>query len=472
MRKVWSKWTVIFMASTVMCLSAISTTRAQGSVSLQVFYDELQPYGHWMDHGRYGYVWMPNVDPGFVPYGSNGYWVNTSYGNTWVSDYSWGWAPFHYGRWFYDDYYGWLWVPDTVWAPAWVTWRSGGGYYGWAPLMPGYGINVSVGYYNQLPYNYWNFVPYRYVMYRHVYTHCVPRPQIVNVINNTTIVNNNYNNGRDRSYFTGPSRSEIENRNHERVPVYNVNDRNRPGRTEVSRSSVSIYKPEIDNSPSARSRALPSKVYRDERGSEAVNGSGREVPAENSVRRQRQLDDTRSNDAERREGAMPSERSSELKRSLDDNDQDAIRQQNSERLQRQRSVESVQREQEAERSQRQRNVESLQRDQNAERLQREQNAERLQRQNAERVQREQSVERQQATQRQVPTRQLEQPRRESSPARDFNPQPRQQSHPDNNRSVQPAQRQPQVQRSPERSQSATPAVRHGSSSGGSRRGID
>ncbi|MGC3947112.1 MAG: hypothetical protein QM762_21770 [Chryseolinea sp.] len=97
-------------------------------------YDELQPYGTWIDHGRYGYVWMPNAASYFVPYGTNGYWVQTSYGNTWVSNYNWGWAPFHYGRWFYDDFYGWSRVPDTTWGPAWVTWRSGGGYYGWAPL--------------------------------------------------------------------------------------------------------------------------------------------------------------------------------------------------------------------------------------------------------------------------------------------------------------------------------------------------
>jgi hypothetical protein len=281
MRKVWSKW----LAVAVIALSAIATSpaSAQGSVSLQVFYDELQPYGTWIDHGRYGYVWMPNAGSDFVPYGSNGYWVQTGYGNTWVSNYSWGWAPFHYGRWFYDDFYGWLWVPDTTWGPAWVTWRSGGGYYGWAPLMPGLAVSMSVGYYNQIPNNYWNFVPYRYVMYRQVYRHCVPRPHVVNVINHTTvIVNNNYYNndgpnnngrrdGRDRAdYFTGPSRSDIEKRNGERLQVYDVHDRNSPGRTEVSRSSVSLYKPAVETS--GRTRALPAEFTRDnEQGRENIN---------------------------------------------------------------------------------------------------------------------------------------------------------------------------------------------------------
>ena len=50
---------------------------------------------------------------------------------------------FHYGRWFYDPYYGWLWVPGYDWSPAWVTWRGGGDYYGWAPIRPG--ISISIG---------------------------------------------------------------------------------------------------------------------------------------------------------------------------------------------------------------------------------------------------------------------------------------------------------------------------------------
>jgi hypothetical protein len=270
----WRKWLV---AVAVVASSAIAAENAsaQGSVSLQVFYDELQPYGTWVDHGRYGYVWMPNEGADFVPYGSNGYWVQTGYGNTWVSNYSWGWAPFHYGRWFHDDFYGWLWLPDTTWGPAWVTWRSGGGYYGWAPLMPGLSVSMNAGYYNSIPNHYWNFVPYRYVMYRQVYRHCVPRPRVVNVIHNTTvIVNNNYyrndgpSGGRDRSdnrdrgaYFTGPSRSEIEKRNGERIPVYDVHDKNNPGQAEVSRNSVRLYKPTVEQT--TRTRALPAQYTRD-----------------------------------------------------------------------------------------------------------------------------------------------------------------------------------------------------------------
>ncbi|MFX8813069.1 DUF6600 domain-containing protein, partial [Acinetobacter baumannii] len=79
---------------------------------------------------------------GFTPYRTGGHWVYSNAGWAWASDYNWGWAPFHYGRWAFDPMYGWFWVPGYEWAPAWVSWRSGGGYYGWAPLSPG--INISV----------------------------------------------------------------------------------------------------------------------------------------------------------------------------------------------------------------------------------------------------------------------------------------------------------------------------------------
>ena len=250
-------WAIIIALVVTGALSATEAS-AQTRVSLQVFYDELQPYGTWMDYGAHGYVWVPRVEPGFMPYGTNGHWIHTEYGNTWVSDYSWGWAPFHYGRWLFDDFYGWLWVPDTEWGPAWVAWRSGGGYYGWAPLAPGLGIHVSVQHYNAIPRRHWNFVPYRYVTYRHVYRHCVPHTTVVNVYHQTTIINNNYVDNSNRRYFSGPSRSEIEKRGGGRVAVHSVNTTDRPGRTEISRNTANFYRPEIDNTRESRSRAIPS----------------------------------------------------------------------------------------------------------------------------------------------------------------------------------------------------------------------
>jgi len=71
--------------------------------------------------------------------------VLTEFGWTWVSDYSWGWAPFHYGRWIVIVGHGWCWVPGTIWGPAWVAWRAGDGFVGWAPLPPR-GVSVAVTY--------------------------------------------------------------------------------------------------------------------------------------------------------------------------------------------------------------------------------------------------------------------------------------------------------------------------------------
>ena len=91
------------------------------TVSFQFFYDQLSPYGQWIDNPEFGYVWIPDAGPGFVPYATEGNWVLTGFGWTWVSGYPWGWATFHYGRWYFDNYYGWIWIPGDEWAPAWVV---------------------------------------------------------------------------------------------------------------------------------------------------------------------------------------------------------------------------------------------------------------------------------------------------------------------------------------------------------------
>jgi hypothetical protein len=114
-----------------------------GTASIGYFHEQLSPYGRWVERDGYGQVWVPYVAAGWRPY-TTGHWVYTDQGWAWVADESWGWAPFHYGRWFYADG-GWGWVPGTVWAPAWVAWRNGGGYVGWAALPPAVGFSFGVG---------------------------------------------------------------------------------------------------------------------------------------------------------------------------------------------------------------------------------------------------------------------------------------------------------------------------------------
>ena len=91
----------------------------------------------WEVVGSYGRCWVPRgVGPDWEPY-SDGEWVSTDDGWYWQSDEPWGWACYHYGRWFDQPGIGWCWVPGTEWAPAWVSWREGGDFIGWAPLEPG-----------------------------------------------------------------------------------------------------------------------------------------------------------------------------------------------------------------------------------------------------------------------------------------------------------------------------------------------
>lgn len=100
------------------------------------FYDPLAPFGQWVDVGGYGRCWRPiRVEADWRPY-SNGHWQETDAGWYWVSEEPWAWATYHYGRWDWTLNFGWVWVPQTQWAPAWVAWREGGGYVGWAPLPP------------------------------------------------------------------------------------------------------------------------------------------------------------------------------------------------------------------------------------------------------------------------------------------------------------------------------------------------
>ena len=103
------------------------------------FHQPLARYGSWVGHPRYGSVFVPSrahTGHDFRPY-TRGNWQYTEWGWTWSSQLPFGWATDHYGRWFFEPRLGWAWVPGTVWAPAWVSWRSGGGYVGWAPLPPG-----------------------------------------------------------------------------------------------------------------------------------------------------------------------------------------------------------------------------------------------------------------------------------------------------------------------------------------------
>nr|MBA3651203.1 hypothetical protein [Chthoniobacterales bacterium] len=130
----------ILLALTMVGLLLPFAPRAQAEteVSLNLFYDNLSSQGNWIEVADYGYCFQPNVavsNQDWRPY-ADGYWAYTDLGWTWVSYEDFGWATYHYGRWASLDSYGWVWVPGYEWGPAWVSWRTGGDYVGWAPLPP------------------------------------------------------------------------------------------------------------------------------------------------------------------------------------------------------------------------------------------------------------------------------------------------------------------------------------------------
>ncbi len=95
--------------------------------------------------GTFGRCWHPAVATDWRPY-CNGTWEWTDCGWYWVSDEPWAWACYHYGSRAFDPNDGWVWIPGIEWAPAWVNWRTGGDYVGWAPCGPS-GVTIDASYY-------------------------------------------------------------------------------------------------------------------------------------------------------------------------------------------------------------------------------------------------------------------------------------------------------------------------------------
>jgi hypothetical protein len=232
----------IVIASTMLFVPQKSTCQ---EISFQTFYSSLSPYGEWVTVGDYGMCWRPTEVPiGWRPY-VDGHWIWTDYGWTWVSDYEWGWAPFHYGRWAFDPEYGWVWVPGYVWAPAWVEWRWGGGYAGWAPMPPGfhYRVDVVVGPDNNdfgVGIAGWNFIradEFGKPRYRYVERTGIPR--VIGSTRNVTqfrfTSNGVYNNGLPKE--------QVERTTRRRIETVNIVRTTEAGRTRVVGNRAMVYSP-------------------------------------------------------------------------------------------------------------------------------------------------------------------------------------------------------------------------------------
>lgn len=423
-----------------------------GDMSYQNFYDDLAPYGQWMNDPQYGYVWAPNVGNDFRPYYSNGYWMMTDYGNMWMSNYSWGWAPFHYGRWTLSNYYGWIWIPGNEWGPAWVSWRQGGGNYGWAPMGPGVNINISFGSGYNVPNPWWTFIPCGNIYSRNFHRYYSPR-QTVNIINNTTIINNTYVDARARTtYVTGPRRTDVERATRQKVNVYNVSNRSRAGNASISGRTVSVYRPSVrESSGRGQQSAAPRQFKALDRS--VVNNSGTGTRQSGTNNGQRIQQDNNNNRSAQPQNPRPGSNTRSV-RDVQQNNGSRQTQPTNETRQRnidqQRSQQETQRNLQLQQAQEQQRNQQLQRSQQQE-TQRNQQLQQQRMQQQQDQQRNQQIQQQQRMQETQRNQQIQQQR-----SQQIQQQRSQQAQPQ--RSIQQAQPQ-RVERSAPVQRSAPAAER-------------
>jgi hypothetical protein len=214
LKKIFKLYRILVVVSMIVVSSTGTNAVAQpdmgAAVTYQTFYDNLSPYGTWIDYPGYGHVWSPELDGDFRPYDTNGHWVYTDEGWAWSSDFSWGWAPFHYGSWLYDDMYGWLWIPAYTWSPAWVTWGYVDNYYCWAPLMPGVDVTHPFGSWRPHSF-YWNAVSREHIYDRNLAAASIPGQNFSTNLGRITFINNFSTSHAHNFYYSkGPDVQEVQ----------------------------------------------------------------------------------------------------------------------------------------------------------------------------------------------------------------------------------------------------------------------
>jgi len=224
--------------SSVGCAStyegAYGSSPAYASAGVGVYFDNLSAYGEWIDTDAYGMAWVPmGVAAGWRPY-TVGHWAYTDWGWMWVSADPWGWVPYHYGRWGYDASYGWVWVPGDVWAPAYVAWRYGDGWAGWAPLPPDVGWSGTVAFSytsydidSRIEPTAWCFAPARALASSHLTPYIAPPGRSVTLLTRTREVTS-YTVVNSHPVERGLRPEWIERDTGHRIQRYQVVDTPRP----------------------------------------------------------------------------------------------------------------------------------------------------------------------------------------------------------------------------------------------------
>jgi len=252
---------IVFLVLMTSCVFYPGKTFAQESnISFQVFYDQLSPYGQWIDYSEYGYVWIPDAESDFVPYSTDGHWILTDYGWTWASDFEWGWATFHYGRWSYNDSFGWFWVPDNEWGPAWVNWRQADGYYGWSPMEPGITLSMSFGRTYDNHNDNWMFVRDRDIEQSNIQHYYVNHSEQDRIGRNSIIIRNTFQDKqRHATYVSGPTRIQVQKVVGRTITPVVIRGASKPGQ-EISKGQYRIYRPQVVKNTTNGRQSVPVRV--------------------------------------------------------------------------------------------------------------------------------------------------------------------------------------------------------------------
>ncbi len=241
------------------------------------FYDQLSPYGTWVELDGVGWCWQPRVvviNRAWRPYCDAGYWVYSDAGWYWQSTYSWGWAPFHYGRWQLHPRCGWVWLPDRVWGPSWVVWRSESDHCGWAPLPPRAVFDVGIGWrFNGvrvgldfdfgLRADHFTFIAVKDFTNHDLGHRRLPPVEVTRVYNHTTIINNYTVNNRT-IVNQGIKVDRVAAATHSQIRTVAIRDvpagRGSAPRTQTpGRSDSVVYRPQLAP-PTRRAPMVAQKV--------------------------------------------------------------------------------------------------------------------------------------------------------------------------------------------------------------------
>jgi hypothetical protein len=178
---------------------------------------------------------------------------------------------------------GWFWVPGNIWGPAWVSWRNGGAYIGWAPLPPDVEFVFGVGI-RTLPYpipdTLWVFVDGQYFLHSGIYSYVLPVERNYTIVR-TTISKTNI---MDRNRVILNQGIDVETVNQltkTKVSKYEIVDSSDPQAAMVRSGEIQVHRPRIREND----RATPRTVLEVKEAKEAVTKSKMEPTAEDTSRK-------------------------------------------------------------------------------------------------------------------------------------------------------------------------------------------